>query len=788
MKKFWLSSFLVALFAIGFTASDKTEGLPEDPVIAGMPTIQILAPSSEGVFVTNEGSVEISGIASADLGLESITYVTNFGIEGTAEGLDVWKISNLKLEEGDNVIEVIATDNGKNTTSAKIVITKNSYLTFLSGPNVDNNLLYAGSPTELWITVGIAPNEKLVDGSVALFEVDEKGEEIDSICALFDNGILELGDEIKGDNVYSIKYTFNYETPGVKYFRIGGRTLEESGEVKSYSPVFTITVFDKEAAEQKIASLLEYKSDVEGKLADLINAGMLTEGVETAIMDWLKDQPFVTKVEKEGSVIKVDYINGLTSYVFVDSNMGVIKGGNQIDNRRNGPSVPLNLQTRGIWQQKAAARTTRAFKAPANKADVIQNKNVLIWSPFENNFVEDMEPVLGPIFNGSSIGFKVDYLKNDECTTASLQNLSSYGVVVLDSHGLLGNMILTRERAESFITFGSEEVYKDYIYQYVAGSYYLVTMAYYREDISKTVVETFYAVTPKFFERKIKNIMPNTIVFNGSCESLKNDEFADAFISKGAKTYLGFSSDITVYTCNNKAEQFFSALTSDNLKTTGESYIEDLNFTESYKTKSWTTSYLMKGSSNMRFNLGLINGDFEYGNLNGWNVEGDGRVITQLGFLAPTQGNYMGIISTGLGFTEKYGSIWQTFNVGNETTLSFKWNFLSEEFLEWVGSSYMDYLIVSIIDKEGNEEILFQNNIDQFAEKFEAAHGVQGNLIYVSPEIVFDRGDVYMTGWQEASFDISKYRGKTVTLKFQSGDVGDSVFDSATLLDEIMVY
>ena len=45
-----------------------------------------------------------------------------------------------------------------------------------------------------------------------------------------------------------------------------------------------------------------------------------------------------------------------------------------------------------------------------------------------------------------------------------------------------------------------------------------------------------------------------------------------------------------------------------------------------------------------------------------------------------------------------------------------------------------------------------------------------------------------MTGWQEASFDISKYRGQTVTLKFQSGDVGDSVFDSATLLDEIMVY
>ena len=181
----------------------------------------------------------------------------------------------------------------------------------------------------------------------------------------------------------------------------------------------------------------------------------------------------------------------------------------------------------------------------------------------------------------------------------------------------------------------------------------------------------------------------------------------------------------------------------------------------------------------MRFYLGLINGDFEYGNLNGWNTNGDGRVITQLGTLKPSQGYYMGIVSTGLGYTEKYGRISQSFKVTNENSLKIKWNFLSEEFLEYVGSIYQDYLKITITDGQ-NSTVLMSMAIDQFASNY--------SLSRVSPTIVFDRGDVYMTGWQTTTFDISQYKGKTVTLTIETGDIGDSIFDSATLLDEISIY
>ena len=217
----------------------------------------------------------------------------------------------------------------------------------------------------------------------------------------------------------------------------------------------------------------------------------------------------------------------------------------------------------------------------------------------------------------------------------------------------------------------------------------------------------------------------------------------------------------------------------NDLKTTGQAYIADLNFTETEDDKSWTNSYLMDGSKNMRFYLGLINGDFEYGNLNGWDTSGDGRVITQLGSQKPTQGYYMGIVSTGLGYTEKYGRISQSFKVTSENTLSIKWNFLSEEFLEYVGSIYQDYLKISITDGS-QTKVLFNKAIDDLADQY--------SLSQVSPTIVFDRGDVYMTGWQTSTFDISQYHGKTVTLIIETGDIGDSIYDSATLLDEISIY
>ncbi len=725
------------------------------------PSIYILTPTSEEMFVTTDETVVISGTASDNGKLKSITYTSSNGRSGEATGLDNWTIQDLELAQGDNRIQVSAIDESDNRGAASITITRNKYLTFLGVPTVDNDVLYTNTPAELWITVNIAPNDHLIASSVKIIELDANNNRVGDVCPMYDNGNLDNGDEIKGDNVFSTKHTFNYPSEGVKRFRVSAKTNEAEGEVEGFSAVFTLTVINQQNAAQQVKDMLEVHKQIEQKLATM--TGTSATQKTQAVLDMLHTMPVVKSATNDKGFITINHASGLESYVMLSESGSEIKGANDVSSRRNStPMLPLSQQTRGLNTLPSPHHVPAHASSSASSNQIIQNKNVLIWAPFENQFGLDMQPSLDKIFKSSPVSLHVDYLTNSECTRASLSGMSKYGIIVLDSHGEGGNLLCTREKVLDYEEMPLKDIYE------ISGHIYTVA--------TMTDGITYYVITSKFIRTQLEGTMPNSVVFNGSCQSLKTDRLANAFIGKGAKTYLGFKNNVLTSTCVNKADEFFTSLVGNNLKTTGESYIADLDFIEQDNGESWFNSYLMNGSKDMRFYLGLINGDFEYGNLHGWNSSGDGRVITQLGSQKPTQGSYMGIVSTGLGYTEKYGRISQSFKVTNENKLSIKWNFLSEEFMEYVGSVFQDYLKITISDGT-TTTTLFSEAIDGFASQY--------NLVRVSPTIVFDRGGVYMTGWQTSTFDISQYKGKTVTLTIETGDIGDSIYDSATLLDDI---
>ena len=728
-----------------------------------VPSIQILNPTSEEVYVTIDNNVEISGTARDNGTLKSISYTSSSGASGTATGLENWSINDLELVQGDNTIQVSAIDEGNNRGTASIIITKNKYLTFLGAPMVDNDVLYTNTPSELWITVSIAPNDHLIPSSVKIIQLDANNHPVEDVCMMYDDGNLDHGDEIKGDNVFSVKHTFSFSSEGTKRFRVSAMTNEDEGEVEGLSAVFTLTVVNQQNATLQVKNLLDVHKGIEEKLAEL--SGMSAQEKAEAVTQWLQTLPAVNSVINNKGFITIKHISGLESYVMLNDEGSEIKGGNTTADRMSTPSIPLSQQTRGTYAKLGAKHAPAHASTTNYQLDVIQNKNVLIWGAYEDAFDIDMEPSLSEIFDDSQVNLEVEHLANTQCTRASLLDLNRYGIIVFDTHGSAGNLLLTREEVGDINNLAPDDIYDLH-----ASVYQLSTMS---------DNKTYYAVTAKFFRNKINSSLPNSVIFNGSCQSLMTDRLANALISKGAKTYLGFNANVLTTTCRDKADQFFKGLVGDDLKTTGQSYIADLDFVERDGTNTWNNSYLMSGSHDMHFYLGLINGDFEYGNLNGWNTYGDGRVITQLGSEKPSQGYYMGIVSTGLGYTEKYGRISQSFKVTNENNLKIKWNFLSEEFLEYVGSIYQDYLKITITDGQ-NSTVLMSMAIDGFASKY--------TLIKVSPTIVFDRGDVYMTGWQTTTFDISQYKGKSVTLTIETGDIGDSIFDSATLLDEISIY
>lgn len=46
----------------------------------------------------------------------------------------------------------------------------------------------------------------------------------------------------------------------------------------------------------------------------------------------------------------------------------------------------------------------------------------------------------------------------------------------------------------------------------------------------------------------------------------------------------------------------------------------------------------------------------------------------------------------------------------------------------------------------------------------------------------------YHTGWKFVEFDVSQFQNKTVTLRFIVYDVGDSIYDTATLIDNVTLH
>lgn len=102
------------------TPEEPTETDSEDPVIA------ITSPSSNGSYTTESGTVTLSGTASDNVGITTITWEnTEKQTSGTASGTTSWTIPGIALKEGTNTIAVSATDSAGNTSSAFITVTYN---------------------------------------------------------------------------------------------------------------------------------------------------------------------------------------------------------------------------------------------------------------------------------------------------------------------------------------------------------------------------------------------------------------------------------------------------------------------------------------------------------------------------------------------------------------------------------------------------------------------------------------------------------------------------------------
>ncbi|WP_106496137.1 S-layer homology domain-containing protein [Lentibacillus sp. Marseille-P4043] len=709
------------------------------------------------------------GLKNSNIQFTGTTNVNEMNIHSDSTvtlGLNV-KLKEVFIPEGSDISEVITnfnnvknnigTINGKDnqgdsntgggTSVPPAPITppsNNSGEITLNQLSLSDDVFLQGSDEQLVIRIQADAEDNNGNYSIELWNDGEKQE------TLLDDGNVDNGDDISNDGTYSASLDLSDYDTGKYNFKIVSKS---NGQVKSESEEFIIYIVEPLTAEQvkEITTLSSEMSDVGNDI--VANA----ESVDSAKEDIVK------AYSENESVAEAD--SSESNGVWYASTNGTLGGYAVIDDAENNSSDSESTTA----SLSSFSTDQSSHLASASEQEYIGNNKVLMISPFAD--VEgDMNLPNADInsieSNLTDNGFTV---KNVPGTIDELKEIPEYGVVVWNTHGttLFGKELkgesfnnlddIFLENAEKAVLLTSQEVSDEKNEEY-------------QKDLKQGKIVTvngYYAITPAFAKKYWRD-MANTAFINASAYSSANDSLSKVLEKNGVKTYLGFNGS-KVNT--GLVSDFITELLAGS--TTGQAFSQIEN-----------EDVTLSGSENLSINLsGLDNGSFETGTTAGWYGNGDVRVISKLGEenedgveLKPTNGDYMAIVSTGLGSLDNDSDSWieRTFEIPEDANaLQFDYNVVSEEPMEFIGSQFNDQFKATIETKEG--EFTLAN------ESVNESDWVQ----QVNVDLPGGDKTAFATDWKKVTYDVEAYQGETVTLKFHTWDEGDSIYDTAVLLDNI---
>jgi hypothetical protein len=197
------------------------------------------------------------------------------------------------------------------------------------------------------------------------------------------------------------------------------------------------------------------------------------------------------------------------------------------------------------------------------------------------------------------------------------------------------------------------------------------------------------------------------------------------------------------------------------------------------KTAKPLDSSLLIGVGRIDLFEAVFNGSFEIGDLSEWSKTGTCSTLDSLGALMPQHRKRMGYASTGPSGDQVAATLEKTFTIQPGVAsipIQFEYNFVTEEYPEWVGTIYDDALRITLTGPDGTETVLAT----------ESVNGSSFTMYTDSPAIDFPGGDntVGQTGWKPASETIPVTQGSG-TYRIKITDAGDDIYDSVVLIDNI---
>lgn len=172
----------------------------------------------------------------------------------------------------------------------------------------------------------------------------------------------------------------------------------------------------------------------------------------------------------------------------------------------------------------------------------------------------------------------------------------------------------------------------------------------------------------------------------------------------------------------------------------------------------------------------VFNGSFE-DDTRGWTISGTASAIENLGPITNQDRKKMAFASSGPDASEVETSIVQSFTVQPDVTsitLKFSYNFVTEEYPEFVGTQFNDNMRIILMGPGGSETQLAYEDVN--TSSFSMVSGID-----------FPGGDstVGQTGWKTVNMNVPITPGNSGTFSIVVRDEGDGIYDSNVLIDHI---
>lgn len=753
--------------------------------------LKIIGPSGAESVAVQNAVVSINGLVFGEA--DTITVSCSCGAPVEASGSPFWGSPPLNLTPGDNEITVTAQGADGSIATDHVRITYNPLFDFDGPPVARPPSIWVGEKTELFFTIPISLYPNFDPGTVELIQVDALGNQV-AVWNMFDNGAFATsGDEVPKDGVFSVRLAITHPTVETLWFRVRVKVIPADGGTtfNAWSDVITLDALQHFTAQECQAVLGAAQA------AQAAFDGAYAQGAgpaQDAALASLAANPSVVSSGKSPAG------NG----AWASFGSGVLAAVDGSDpGTRGGGGTPAGYTT---------------IPSAAGTGVPIQSRSVTVLSPFAQEFqgVDETPEIASSLRAQSCPKFAVDERKDGAADLAAFRTLNMKGISVIATHGdaLFGGLAADAKDRYRWDHEGSQEVLwtgeavdcaklmqtvqscnntnstcganAECIFTTAEGtsaSGYCLDNTQVDAKMGRVAISGrgTWGVLPSYFSHHSGNKpFPDSLLYLGACSSLWNGSLARELYGAGAKAVVGYSGVVSSAFAMDRGLDFFKNMLESELSA-GAAVVskQDPDHEGSF--------FRLFGASNLSINdADIINPDFEKGNSIGWDIQGDGRVISQFGAALPVLGKFMGIISTGMGYTVQTGELRQTFCIpAGKTQLTFYWKFYSEEFVEWCGSEYQDTFQASIQGEQGTLSTV-DVRVDDLCPANQCS-GCGSKAVPLEPsDLSFDQGDVHNTQWQQSTANVSAFAANgPVTLKFFTTDAGDSIYDTAILVDSL---